>query len=414
MATATTKTKPKFKQKVNLFAWEGVNNRGAKVKGELHAANQALIKAELRRQGIVATKIRKKAVSLFGSSKKRIKQVDIAVMSRQLATMMAAGIPLVQSFDILSRGQANPTMQTLLQTIKHDLEEGGTLYGALKKHPKYFNDLFCNLVNAGEQSGSLETMLGRIAAYKEKTEMLKSKIKKALFYPAAILAVAFLVTTILLVFVVPQFETVFKGFGADLPVMTRAVIGLSEFVQDYWWVFLLGIAGGIWAFVLAMKRSKAFAFAVDKLLLKVPVIGKIVRKSAIARFARTLATSFAAGLPLVDALTSVAGATGSKVYEQATLRIREDVATGQQIQTSMQLTKLFPNMVVQMIAIGEEAGSLEMMLVKIADFYEADVNDAVDNISSLLEPVIMVILGVLIGGLIIAMYMPIFKLGSVV
>lgn len=397
-----------------IFNWEGINKRGEKIKGEQVSSSSALVKADLRRRGITPSKVRRKSKPLFGARKKKITSTDITVYSRQMATMMAAGIPLVQSFDIVSRGCDNPSMQELIGKIKEDVESGKTFAEALGKHPKYFNELFCNLVHAGEQSGSLETMLSNLASYKEKTESIKGKIKKALFYPAAVLIVAFLVTAGLLIFVVPQFESLFRGFGADLPAATKLVIRLSEFFQAYWWLIMGSVGFGIMLFIRGLKRSKKFAEAVDRCMLKFPIIGKILEKAAIARFARTLSITFAAGLPLIDALKAVSGATGNIVFAKATLRIRDDVETGQQMHISMRNTNLFPSMVIQMIAIGEESGSLEEMLSKVADFYEEQVDNAVDGLSSLIEPIIMAILGVLVGGLVIAMYMPIFKLGSVV
>ncbi len=397
-----------------MFTWEGADKRGARVSGETRGSSIAMIKAELRRQGIKPTKVRKKSALFTASKGKKITPKDIAIFSRQLATMMSAGVPLVQSFDIIGRGHENPRMSQLVLGIKADVEAGNPLAASLAKHPLYFDDLFCNLVEAGEHAGVLETLLHKIATYKERTEAIKSKIKKALFYPTAVLVVAFIVTAILLIYVVPQFESLFQGFGAALPAFTQFVVGLSQYMRDYWWLIFGIIIGSVVALVQAKKRSRKFNHFLDRALLKVPVIGAIVNKAAIARYARTLATMFAAGVPLVEALTSVAGATGNQVYSEAVLRMREDVATGRQLQAAMRETKLFPPMVVQMVAIGEEAGALDDMLSKVADFYEQEVNDAVDSMSSLLEPMIMVILGVLVGGLVIAMYLPIFKLGEVV
>jgi len=399
---------------LHIFTWTGKNKRGEKVTGRLEASTLALAKASLRKQGVLTPKVRKKGKPLFSKRNKKITPVDITVFSRQMATMMKAGIPLVQSFDIVGKGHENPSMLTLVNTIKSDVEAGNTLAEALSKHPKHFNDLFCSLVDAGEQSGSLEVMLDKVATYKEKTESIKGKIKKAMFYPSAVLVVAFLVTAGLLIFVVPQFESLFQGFGADLPAMTKLVIKLSEFFQSYWWIMFGGIGAAVFSFVKAREKSHAFAFFVDRTLLKIPVIGNILEKAAIARFARTTSITFAAGLPLVDALKAVSGATGNILFAKATLRIRDDVSTGQQMQQAMRSTNLFPNMVIQMVSIGEESGALESMLSKVADFYEEEVDNAVDGLSSLLEPMIMAILGVLVGGLVIAMYLPIFKLGSVV
>ncbi len=398
--------------KKNLFIWEGSNRKGAKVKGEIRGDSAATVKAELRRQGIKPSKVRKKS-TLFASGK-RITPKDIAIFSRQLATMMTAGVPLVQSFDIISRGTDNPRMAELLVSIKTDIESGSPLAEALAKHPLHFDELFCNLVHAGEHAGVLETLLHKIAEYKERTEAIKGKIKKAMFYPVAVLIVAFIVTSILLIKVVPQFESLFAGFGADLPTFTRMVIDLSEFMQAYWWLLFIGLAGGIYALIQAKKRSAAFQLALDRLTLKLPVVGDIVNKAAIARYARTLSTMFAAGVPLVEALDSVAGATGNGVYASAIRRMREDIATGRQLQLAMRDASLFPTMVVQMVAIGEESGSLDDMLGKVADFYEEEVNNAVDAMSSLLEPIIMAFLGIVIGGLVVAMYLPIFKMGQAI
>lgn len=400
--------------KQDMFVWEGTDRRGNKVKGQTRGNNQNLIKADLRRQGITPLKVKKKSALASGRRKKKIEPRDIAIFTRQLATMMSAGVPLVQAFDIIGRGHENPSMQELVMTIKTDVEGGSNLRDALAKHPLYFDELVCNLVEAGEAAGVLDTLLDKIATYKEKTEALKSKIKKALFYPTAVVVVAFIVTAILLIFVVPQFEELFAGFGADLPAFTRMVIDLSEFMQSYWWA-VFGIIGGlIYAFMQAKRRSPAFNHTLDKIVLKLPIVGDILTKAAIARYARTLSTMFAAGVPLVEALDSVAGATGNSVYSNAVLRMRDQVSTGLQLQLAMNQTGLFPNMVVQMVAIGEEAGSLDAMLSKVADFYEQEVDDAVDGLSSLLEPLIMAILGVLVGGLVIAMYLPIFKMGQVV
>jgi type IV pilus assembly protein PilC len=394
------------------FTWEAKDIKGARVKGKIVAANEAAVRANLRRQGLVPTRIKKQSM-LFQKSQK-IATADIAIFSRQLATMMAAGIPLVQALDIVGGGHDNPSMQKLIMAIKTDIEGGATLAEAIGKHPIYFDELFVNLVNAGEQSGALETLLDKIATYKEKTEAIKAKIKKALTYPAAVIAVAIIVTTILLIYVIPQFESLFQGFGADLPTFTRMVVDLSIFVRTKGWFLLLLFVGGVMAIAQARRRSRNFHRFLDRMMLKVPILGEILRKAAIARYARTLATMFAAGVPLVEALESVAGATGNIVYQQAVLQIREEVATGQRLQRAMEGTNLFPNMVIQMIAVGEESGSLDEMASKVADFYEAEVDDAVDNLSALLEPMIMAILGILVGGLVIAMYLPIFKLGSVV
>jgi type IV pilus assembly protein PilC len=395
------------------YRYEGTDRKGKRVKGRVMAASELAAKAELRKQGVVARSVRKESQLLKGSGKK-IGTEDIALFARQLATMLQAGIPMVQAFEIVGNGHEKPAMQKLILAIKSDVESGTTLHEALAKHPLYFDDLFVNLVEAGEHAGALETLLDKVATYKEKTEALKKKIKKALFYPAAVMVVAVVVTIILLVFVIPQFESIFKDFGADLPAFTQMVINLSYVVRDSGWMLALILGGSVYAFLYFKKRSKPMREAIDRALLKAPVIGPILVKAAIARYSRTLSTMFSAGVPLVEALTSVAGATGNIVYETATLKIRDEVSTGQRLQSCMQNTGLFPNMVVQMIAVGEESGSLDSMSAKVADFYEADVDAAVDAMSSLMEPLIMAVLGVLVGGMVIAMYLPIFKLGSVV
>ena len=399
--------------KHSLFLWEGSDRRGTRIKGESRSVSPAMVKADLRRQGINPIKVRKKPTPLFGG-KKRITPKDISIFSRQLATMIGAGVPLVQGLEIVGCGHENPAMQELLLSVKADIEGGGNLTDALSKHPRYFDALFCNLVRAGEHAGILDSLLDKIATYKEKTEALKGKIKKALFYPTAVVIMAIIVTSILLLFVVPTFQNLFHSFGANLPAFTQMVINLSEWLQHWWWLVLFGIIACVVAFTQAKRRSQGFVEFLDHSVLKIPVIGVILHKAAIARFARTLATMFAAGVPLVEALDSVAGATGNSVYSKAVNRIRENVSTGQQLQLSMQQTGLFPNMVVQMVAIGEESGALDSMLSKVADFYEEEVDNAVDGLSSLLEPLIMAVLGVLVGGLVIAMYLPIFKMGSVV
>ena len=395
------------------FLWEGTDRNGKKIKGKSLASDEATVRADLRRQGVVPTRIRKQRKSLF-AGRSKITTGDIAIFSRQLSTMLAAGIPLVQAFEIVGNGHENAAMQKLILAVKTDVEGGSALAEALAKHPLYFDDLFVNLVEAGEQAGALETLLDKIATYKEKTEAIKKKIKKALTYPAAVLVVAFIVTTILLVFVIPSFEDLFKGFGADLPTFTRMVIDLSAFVRSQGLILALMIGAAIGAFIYFRKRSRPFRHFLDRVMLKLPVIGPIMSKAAIARYARTLSTMFSAGVPLVEAMESVAGATGNIVFEIAVLEIRDEVATGQRLQQAMENTELFPNMVIQMIAVGEESGSLDDMSAKVADFYEEDVDNAVDNLSSLLEPMIMAVLGVLVGGLVVAMYLPIFKLGAVV
>ena len=395
------------------FLWEGTDRRGKKVKGKAMAADEATVRADLRRQGVVPTRIRKQRKGLF-SGGGSISTGDIAIFSRQLATMLAAGIPLVQAFEIVGTGHDNAAMQKLIMAVKSDVEGGSSLAEALAKHPIYFDDLFVNLVEAGEQAGALETLLDKIATYKEKTEAIKKKIKKALTYPAAVLVVAFIVTTILLIFVIPAFEDLFQGFGADLPTFTRMVIDLSQFVRDKGGFIGTAMGVAIGAFFYFKKRSRPMRHFLDRISLKIPVIGPILQKASIARYARTLSTMFAAGVPLVEALESVAGATGNIVYELGVLQMRDEVATGQRLQQAMENTDLFPNMVIQMIAVGEESGSLDEMSAKVADFYEEDVDNAVDNLSALLEPMIMAILGVLVGGLVVAMYLPIFKMGSVI
>jgi type IV pilus assembly protein PilC len=411
MAPAATTTVKALRRDVP-FSWEGRDKRGTRVKGKSLAPDEAALRADLRRQGIAPSRIKKQSQAFKAGG--RIKPEDIAVFSRQLATMLAAGIPMVQAFEIVGNGNDKPAMQKLILDVKSDVEGGTSLHESLAKHPLYFDDLFVNLVEAGEQAGALESLLDKIATYKEKTEALKKKVKKALFYPAAVLAVAVVVTVILLIFVIPQFESLFKGFGADLPAFTQMVINLSRFVQAQG-IFIAAVLGGAaYAFFYFKKRSKKMREVLDRIMLKFPIIGPILNKGAIARYARTLSTMFAAGVPLVEALESVAGATGNIVYENAVLKMRDEVATGQRLQRAMEGTGLFPNMVIQMIAVGEESGSLDEMSAKVATFYEAEVDNAVDSMSSLLEPLIMAILGVLVGSLVIAMYLPIFKLGSVV
>lgn len=400
--------------KVDMYAWEGTDRTGKRVKGEMSGASDALVKAQLRRQGVNPLKVKKKAKPLLGPSKKKISSKDITIFSRQLATMMSSGVPLVQAFEIVGRGHENPSMQDLILTVKSDIEAGNTLADSLGKHPLYFNELYVNLVRAGEAAGILEDLLHKIATYLEKTESIKAKIKKALTYPIAILVVAFVITAILMIFVIPQFADMFQNFGADLPAMTQFVVTLSDFFVAYWYIIFGALGIGIYAFLQGKKRSRAFNHFLDRAMLKAPVFGDIVRKATMARFARTLSTMFAAGVPLVEAMESVAGASGNIVYHNATLKMRDEIATGTQLQSAMRDSNLFPNMVVQMVAIGEESGALDTMLSKVADFYEEEVNNAVDNLSSLMEPIIMAVLGVLIGGLVVAMYLPIFKMGQVV
>ena len=399
-------------EKTHNFKWEGTDKRGRRVKGESRATNEAIVRADIRRQGVSPTKVQKTLEIRLG--KPKITPGDIAFFSRQLATMMQAGVPLVQAFDIVAKGHSNPSMQEMLTAIKLDVEGGTSLTNALKKHPLYFDDLFCSLVHAGEEAGVLEVLLDRIATYKEKTESIKKKIKKAMFYPAAVIVVAIIVTAIILMFVVPTFEDLFQSFGADLPAFTRMVIDLSHFIRDYWWAIIIGLGATIFIVSNSWKRSEKFRETIDRLLLKSPLFGPIFHKSALARFSRTTSTMFAAGVPLVEALDSVAGATGSTVYSIAVKEMRDDVATGQSLCLAMEQQPIFPHMVRQMVSIGEESGSLDDMLSKVADFYEEEVDNAVDALASLLEPLIMAILGTLIGGLVIAMYLPIFKLGAAI
>jgi len=396
------------------FVWEGKDKSGNKTGGQLSSKSETIARADLRKMGIRVIKIKKKPKPLFSKATQKILPGDIAVFARQLATMLEAGVPLVQAFDIVGKGHKNPTMAEMLLSVKADIEGGDTLAEGLRKKSLYFDDLFCSLVEAGEQAGVLETLLDKIATYKEKSESIKKKVKKALTYPIAVVAVAFIVTAVLLIFVVPVFEELFQSFGADLPAFTKWVIGLSEWAQEWWWAVIGGLFGFIKTFSFFHKRSAKFRHFIDKSLLKLPIIGEILNQSALARFARTLATMSAAGVPLVDALESVAGACGNIVYYEAVLKIRDDVATGQRLQFSMQQTDIFPHLVIQMVAIGEESGKIDSMLDKVADFYEEEVDNMVDNLSSLMEPFIMVILGTLVGGLIVAMYLPIFKLGAAV
>ncbi|WP_138437247.1 type II secretion system F family protein [Marinobacter shengliensis] len=400
-------------QKLESYVWEGKDRKGNKTKGELTGSNLALVKAQLRKQGIIPDKVKKKPKPLFGGSKK-ITPFDIAMLTRQLATMMKAGVPLVQSFDIVADGLENKGLQELVMSIRNDISSGTGFASALRKQPRHFDDLYCNLVDSGEKAGALEQMLDRIATYLEKTELLKKKVKKAMTYPIAVIVVAIVVTAILLVKVVPQFESLFQGFGADLPVFTQMVVRLSEWLQTWWFVVLLGIVGTIFLFKESKRRSQKFSDIVDKYVLKLPVVGEILDKSAVAKFGRVLSTTFAAGVPLVDALDSVAGATGNAVYRDAIMRIKNDVSSGTQLQVTMRQQDIFPVMAVQLTAIGEESGNLDEMLRKVAEHYEAVVDDMVDNLTALMEPMIMAVLGVLVGGLIIAMYLPIFQMGQVV
>ncbi|MDP3877764.1 MAG: type II secretion system F family protein [Methylobacter sp.] len=396
------------------FVWAGTDKNKQKAGGIISAKSETIAKTELRRQGYRVIKFKKKPKPLFSAKVQAITPGDIAIFTRQLSTMLKAGVPLVQSFDIVGKGHDNASMEKLLMGIKADIEGGDTLAQALNKKSLYFDELTCNLVEAGEQAGVLETLLDKIATYKEKTESMKKKIKKALTYPIAVIVVAFVVTTILLIFVVPVFDDMFKSFGADLPAFTKMVVSMSEWMQAWWYVVVGIVVATVYTFGYFKKRSKAFNHFLDKTLLKIPVVGLILNKSAVARFARTLATMSAAGVPLVEALESVAGACGNIIYTEAVLKMREDVATGQRLQFAMQQVDLWPNMVVQMVAIGEESGAMDSMLLKVADFYDEEVDNLVDNLSSLMEPIIMVILGILVGGLIVAMYLPIFKMGAAV
>ncbi|HDS1559472.1 MULTISPECIES: type II secretion system F family protein [Stenotrophomonas] len=396
------------------FVWEGTDKRGIKMKGEQLAKNANLLRAELRRQGISPGQVKPKPKPLFGAAGKPVSPKDIAFFSRQMATMMKSGVPIVSALEIIGSGHKNPRMKKMVDTIRTDIEGGSSLYEAISKHPVQFDELYRNLVRAGESAGVLETVLDTIASYKENLEALKGKIKKALFYPAMVLVVAFLVSTILLVWVVPQFEEVFQSFGADLPAFTQMVVNLSRFMVSWWWLIAIVAIGAVVAIAMTYRRSEKMQHTVDRLILKVPVIGQIMHNSAIARFSRTTAVTFKAGVPLVEALGIVAGATGNKVYGEAVLRMRDDVSVGYPVNMAMKQLNLFPHMVIQMTGIGEEAGALDTMLFKVAEYYEQEVNNAVDALSSLLEPMIMVFIGTIVGGLVIAMYLPIFKLGAVV
>ncbi|AKC87305.1 type II secretion system F family protein [Pseudoxanthomonas suwonensis] len=396
------------------FVWEGTDKRGVKMKGEQPAKNANLLKAELRRQGITPSVVKPKAKPLFGAAGRTISAKDIAFFSRQMATMMKSGVPIVSALEIIGGGQKNPRMKSMIDDIRTNIEGGSSMHEAISRHPVQFDELFRNLVRAGEGAGVLETVLDTIASYKENIESLKGKIKKALFYPAMTIAVAIIVSAILLIYVVPQFEAVFAGFGAELPAFTKLIVAASDFMVSYWWMMLLIVGGGLFASVFFYKRSPAFQHFLDRVILKVPVLGQIMHQSAIARFARTTAVTFKAGVPLVEALESVAGATGNTVYEKAVYRIRDDVAVGYPVNLAMKQTNLFPNMVIQMTAIGEEAGALDTMLFKVAEYYEQEVNNAVDALASLIEPLIMVVLGVLVGGMVVGMYLPIFKLAATI
>jgi len=393
------------------YNWEGKDKKGKVVKGEMRANGESFVKATLRRQGINVTKVKKQS----GLAKKgKVTDKDITLFTRQLATMMKSGVPLLQAFDIVGKGHSNPAIAKLLGDIKADVETGSSLNAAFRKYPLYFDNLYCNLVGAGEQAGILDTLLDRLASYKEKILAIKSKVKSALIYPTSIIVVAFIITAVIMIFVVPAFKDLFSSFGADLPAPTLVVMGISDFFVSYWWAIFGAIGGGIWFFMYTWKRSEKMQETMDRLMLKLPIFGEVIRKATLARFASTLSTMFSAGVPLVEALDSVAGAAGNKVYHDATKRVQSEIATGTGLTVAMQNTEVFPNMMLQMTAIGEESGALDSMLNKVADFYQGEVDDAVEGLSSLMEPIIMVVLGVLIGGLVVALYMPIFKLGQVV
>ncbi|AHX12265.1 type II secretory pathway protein [Dyella jiangningensis] len=419
-ATATAKNTAKLAAQraqvsaLTMYEWVALDKRGKRMKGEMTAKNASLVKAELRRQGMNPQTVRERGKPLFGSTGSTVKPGDVAIFSRQIATMMASGVPMVQAFEIIADGQKNVRFKNMLTDVKQTIEGGAALHEALAKYPVQFDELYRNLVHAGESAGVLDTVLDTVATYKERMENMKAKIKKALFYPTMVVGVAMLVSMIMLLFVVPVFAQTFKDAGAELPVPTQIVMNASEFMKSYWWVLIGGIVGTVVAIVMAKKRSPKFAHLLDRVALRLPVMGDILRKSAIARFARTLGVTFRAGVPLVEAMEAVAGATGSIVYGEAVLQMRDDVAVGHQLQLSMRQTGLFPNMVVQMTAIGEESGALDHMLFKVAEFYEEEVNTAVDTLSTLLEPLIMVILGVVVGGMVIALYLPIFKLAGTV
>ncbi len=410
MATAAAQGKDSKDVKAYTFVWEGKDKSGKLVKGEMRASGESIVNATLRRQGIVSPKVKK----ISGRGGKRIAPQDIAFFTRQLATMMKAGVPLLQAFDIVAKGHSNPSVTKLLLDIKTEVETGSSLTQAFRKYPLYFDALYCNLVGAGEQAGILDALLDRLATYQEKIMAIKGKIKKALFYPIAILVVAFVVTAVIMIFVIPQFKKLFEGFGASLPMPTVIVMQISDIFTSYWWIIFPSIGGSIWFFFNTWRRSEKMQFFMDRFMLKLPVFGDLIRKATIARWTRTLSTMFAAGVPLVEALDSVAGAAGNRVYYNATKRIQSEVSTGSSLTVSMQNSGVFPSMVTQMCAIGEESGSLDGMLGKVADFFEREVDDAVDALASLMEPMIMAVLGVVIGGLVIAMYLPIFKMGQVV
>ena len=409
MATAASRPNMKSVKEV-IFEWEGKDRNGKIVRGELRAAGEHQVQATLRRQGILVTKVRKRRMR----SGKKIAPKDIAIFTRQLATMMKAGVPLLQSFDIVGRGSTNPSVAKLLNDIRTDVESGSSLSSAFRKHPLYFNTLYCNLVEAGEAAGILEDLLDRLAIYMEKTEAIKSKIKSALMYPVAVIVVAFVVVALIMIFVIPAFKSVFENFGADLPAPTLFVIAMSEFFVKYWYIIFIGIFGGVYFFLQSWKRNEKMQMFMDRLLLQIPIFGNLIEKSVIARWTRTLSTMFAAGVPLVVSLDSVGGAAGNYIYKSATQKIQQEVSTGTSLTNAMSNANVFPSMVIQMTAIGEESGSIDHMLGKAADFYEAEVDEMVAGLSSLMEPIIIVFLGTIIGGIVVSMYLPIFKLGSVV
>ncbi len=409
MATAASRPNLKSVKEV-IFEWEGKDRNGKIVRGELRAAGEHQVQATLRRQGILVTKVRKRRMR----SGKKIAPKDIAIFTRQLATMMKAGVPLLQSFDIVGRGSTNPSVAKLLNDIRTDVESGSSLSSAFRKHPLYFNTLYCNLVEAGEAAGILEDLLDRLAIYMEKTEAIKSKIKSALMYPVAVIVVAFVVVALIMIFVIPAFKSVFENFGADLPAPTLFVIAMSEFFVSYWYIIFIGVFGGVYFFLQSWKRNEKMQMFMDRLLLQIPIFGNLIEKSVIARWTRTLSTMFAAGVPLVESLDSVGGAAGNYIYKSATQKIQQEVSTGTSLTNAMSNANVFPSMVIQMTAIGEESGSIDHMLGKAADFYEAEVDEMVAGLSSLMEPIIIVFLGTIIGGIVVSMYLPIFKLGSVV
>lgn len=396
------------------FLWEGKDRSGKSVKGEIVGKNESLVRAALRRQGITPRRVKKKPKPLFGGGGGKVTPKDVTLFSRQMATMMSSGIPLVQAFEIAGRGHEKQAVEQVLLGIKADVEAGNNITDALRKYPQHFNELYCSLISAGEQAGILESILDKLATYMEKTEALKSKVKAALFYPSAVMVAAFIVVTILMIFVIPQFDALFSDFGADLPALTQLLIDMSNFFTQKWWLMAAIIIGFVVGFMQLRQRSKRFGELLDRGMLKLPILGPILEKAAVARFSRTLATMFSAGTPLVESMPSVAGACGNVVFYKATMGIRDEISTGTQLQTAMQNTHLFPNMMVKMVAIGEESGAIDVMLGKVADWYEREVDDAVDALSSLLEPMIMAVLGVIVGGIVVGMYLPIFKLGSVV